>query len=68
MQLSLDVDILPEIRFLRHPQTGITGCFANNRLSEDDVGSLNHGLEELASLSTVRSFRFHSLSGKRARV
>ncbi len=66
MQLSLNVDMLPEIRFLRHPQTGITGCFANNRLSEDDVGSLNHALEELASLSTIRTFRLHSLSGKRA--
>lgn len=66
MQLSLDVDMLPEIRFLRHPQTDIIGSFANNRLLEKDFDSLNHALEEVATLSTIRSFGFHSLSGKEA--
>lgn len=66
MQISLDVNMLLEIRFLRHPQIDIIGSFANNQLSEDNVDSLNRGLEEVASLSTIRSFGFHSLSGKEA--
>lgn len=58
--------MLPEIRFLRHAQTDITGSFATNRLSEDDLDSLNQGLEEMATSNTIRSFRFDSLSGKQA--
>ena len=64
MQISLDVNMLLEIRLLRRPQIDMIGSFANNRLSEDDVKSLNRGLEEVASMSTVRSFGFHSLNGK----
>ena len=66
MQLGLDVDMVPEIRFLRSPQTDMIGSFAHNRLLEDDLNPLNHALEEVASFSTIRSFRFHSLSGKKA--
>lgn len=66
MQISLDVNMLPEIRLLRHPQTDIIGSFANNRLLENDPDSLNQALGEIASLSTIRSFRFYSLSRKQA--
>lgn len=66
MQISLDVNMLLEIRLLRRPQIDMIGSFANNRLSEDNVKSLNRGLEEVASMSTIRSFGFHSLSGKGA--
>lgn len=64
MQISLDVDMLPEIRLLRLPQTDIIASFANNRLLEGDHDSLNHTLGEAASLSTARSFQFHSLDRK----
>lgn len=66
MQISLDVDMLSEIRFLRHPQTDILGSFANNRLLESDPDSLSHALEEVANFSTIRTFRFQSLNRKEA--
>lgn len=65
MQISLDVDMLPEIRLLRLPQTDMIASFANNRLQEGDPDSLNHALGETASLSTIRSFKFHSLNRKK---
>lgn len=66
MQISLDADMLPEIRFLRPPQTDMIGSFAHNRLLESDHDSLNDAFEEIASMSTIRSFRFHSLIGELA--
>ena len=66
MQISLEADMVPEIRFLRHPQTDMIGSFANNRLLEGDPDSLDHALGEIARLSTIRSFKFASLNRKEA--
>lgn len=63
MQLSLPVEVVPEIRLLRHKQADATFSFANNKLSKEDAEALCRKLQSLASTTTIHYFRFSSLTG-----
>lgn len=63
MQLSLPVEIVPEIRLLRHKQADATFSFANNKLSKEDAEALCRKLQSLDSTTTIHYFRFSSLTG-----
>lgn len=63
MQLSLPVEIVPEIRLLRHKQADATFSFANNKLSKEDAEALCRKLQSLASTTTIHYLRFSSLTG-----
>lgn len=63
MQLSLPVEVVPEIRILRHKQADATFSFANNKLSKEDAEALCRKLQSLASTTTIHYFRFSSLRG-----
>lgn len=63
MQLSLPVEVVPEIRILRHKQADATFSFANNKLSKEDAEALCRKLQSLASTTTIHYFRFSSLTG-----
>lgn len=63
MQLSLPVEVVPEIRILRHKQADATFSFAKNKLSKEDAEALCRKLQSLASTTTIHYFRFPSLTG-----
>lgn len=63
MQISLCVDLLPEIRILRHRHADATFSFLKNKLAKEDTEALCRKLQSLASTSTILYFRFRTLTG-----
>ena len=64
LQISLDVDLLKEIRILRQNQGSITGSFSNSRLSSEEVNMLCHSLEQYSVATIIQCFKFQTLEGK----
>ncbi|MCJ1464587.1 hypothetical protein MMC07_003200 [Pseudocyphellaria aurata] len=62
MQISLCVDLLPELRILRHRHADATFSFSKNKISKEDTEALCRKLQSLASSSTILYFRFHTLT------
>lgn len=62
MQISLCVDLLPEIRILRHRHADATFSFVKNKLSKEDTEALCRKLQSLASTSAILYFRFRTLT------
>lgn len=63
MQMSLCVDLLPEIRILRHRHADATFSFSKNKISKEDTEALCRKLQSLANSSTILYFRFRTLTG-----
>lgn len=64
LKMSLSIDKLTEIKFLRLQQSDMTSSFASNKLIKEEVETLCSTLECLATSNTIRCFRFPSLIGR----
>ena len=62
--MSLSIEALTEINFFRLRQDDMTSSFASNKLIREEVETLCSTLECLATSSTIRCYRFSSLTGK----
>lgn len=63
MQISLCVDLLPEIRLLRHRHADATFSFSKHKLSKENTEALCRKLQSLASTNCILYFRFRTLTG-----
>lgn len=63
MRISLCVDPLPEIRFLRQRHADATFSFAKNKISKEDADALCRKLQSMATTNTIHCFRFRSMTG-----
>lgn len=68
MKMSLSMDALTEIKFFRLQQGDMTSSFASNKLIKEEVDTLCTTLECLTTSSTIRCFKFPSLTGKYLRA